>query len=569
LEKRPWLAPEGHPRRAACSALGFGGTNFHAVLEEGAPEKTTIDWDGDVELIAVSGRDSSELSSALAPFSAISGWSELRSSAVKSRADFNAASPCRLIIVVEKPSDVKATIAKAASLLAANAGKTSWSSPEGIYYGSGAPGKLGILFPGQGAQYVSMGRDLICSFPQAFSVLENADAVFEGKTRLSEMIFPRPAWKPEQKDAQEKALRSTDVAQPALGAVALGALKVLESFGVNADAYAGHSYGELVALHAAGRYDEGTLHELSGLRGRLMASGKGDLGSMLAVQASLADVEKAVAEEKLDLVIANRNAPAQNVLSGATVEIEKAEKLLTARGLKCVRLPVAAAFHSPLVTQALAPFAKALKDVAFAKPAAPVYANTTGEPYPAEAAKSRDLLAHQLGKPVEFVKIVEAMHRDGVRTFLEVGAGARMTGLVGLTLKGKDFTAAAVDASNGRKSGAADLARALAQLAALGHRVDLKPWQDGEAGLKDARPKPKMATTLTGAPYRSSQPKPRPVKAPMGAAAPSPAAFVPAAAAADGVLLNQALTAAQASIDALTRLQEQTAQLHLQFLQGQ
>ncbi|MFI5349661.1 MAG: beta-ketoacyl synthase N-terminal-like domain-containing protein, partial [Elusimicrobiota bacterium] len=573
LEKRPWLSPEGHPRRAACSALGFGGTNFHAVLEENSPNKSTIDWDGDAEIIAVTGREAAELSTKLGSFSTITGWSELRSAAVKSRADFDSLSPCRLLLVIEKSSDVASLFAKARALLSSNAGKPSWSSPEGIYYGSGVPGKLGILFPGQGAQYVGMGRDLICSFPQAFSALESADSVFEGDKRLSDFVFPHPGWKPEHKAAGEKALRATDVAQPALGAVALGALKVLESFGVKADAYAGHSYGELVALHAAGRYDERTLHSLSVLRGRLMASGKGDLGSMLAVQSSLSDVEKAVAEEKLDLIVANRNAPAQNVLSGATAEIEKAEKLLTARGLKCVRLPVAAAFHSPLVSQALAPFAKALKDVPFSKPSAPVYANTTGEPYPAEAAKSRDLLANQLGKPVEFVKLVEAMHRDGVRTFLEVGAGGRMTGLVGLTLKGREFAAAAVDASNGRKSGAADLARALAQLAALGHSVDLKPWQGGEAGLKDARPKPKMATTLTGAPYRSSVPKPRPVKAPMSNSA-APAILATASpalapASADSGILNQALSAAQASIDALTRLQEQTAQLHLQFLQGQ
>ncbi|MFI5363300.1 MAG: SDR family NAD(P)-dependent oxidoreductase, partial [Elusimicrobiota bacterium] len=572
LEKRPWLSPKGHPRRAACSALGFGGTNFHAVLEESSPNKSTIDWDGDVEIVAVHGREAAELSTKLADFSVISGWSELRLAAVKSRADFDSLSPCRLVIVVEKSSDVMSLFTKARALLTSNADKPSWSSPEGIYYGSGAPGKLGILFPGQGAQYVGMGRDLICSFPQAFSALQGADASFDGSSRLSDFIFPRPGWKPEQKEAQEKSLRSTDVAQPALGAVALGVWRVLESFGVKADAFAGHSYGELVALHAAGRYDEKTLHSLSGLRGRLMASGKGDLGSMLAVQASLADVEKAVAEEGLDLVIANRNAPAQNVLSGATAEIVKAEKLLAARGLKCVRLPVAAAFHSPLVAPALAPFAKALKDVPFPKGGVPVYANTTGEAYPAEAAASRDLLARQLGRPVEFVKLIEAMHRDGARTFLEVGAGARMTGLVGLILKGKEFSAAAVDASNGRKSGAADLARALAQLAALGHAIDLKPWQDGEAGLKDARPKPKMSTTLTGAPYRSTAPKPRPIKTslPLATAVPSIASpAFPAPSAGDAGLLNQALSAAQASIDALTRLQEQTAQLHLQFLQGQ
>ncbi|NNN05017.1 MAG: acyltransferase domain-containing protein, partial [Elusimicrobia bacterium] len=571
LEKRPWLAPAGHPRRAACSALGFGGTNFHAVLEEHDSQKTKVDWDPDVELLALSGNDSGDLTAKLNSFYALKTWDEIRPAAVKSRADFDVQSPCRLVVVAERSADFGPLMAKAVSLLAQNDGKSSWSSPDGIYFGSGRPGKLGVLFPGQGAQYVGMGRDLSCQFPEAFTALESADAAFAGERRLSDFIFPKPAWKAEQKDAQEKALRSTDIAQPALGAAALGALKVLARFGVKADAFAGHSYGELVALHAAGRYDEKTLHELSGLRGRLMAAGKGDLGSMLAVQSALAEIEKIVAEEKLDLVIANRNAPAQNVLSGSTDEIARAEKIFAARGHRCVRLPVAAAFHSPLVAPALAGLAAALKDVAFSAPTAPVYANTTAEPYPADAEASRGLLAGQLAKPVEFVKLVEAMHRDGVKTFLEVGAGARMTGLVGLTLKGKDFSAVAVDASNGRKAGAVDLARVLAALAALGHAVDLTPWQDGAAGLKDARPKPKMAVTLTGAPYRSSKPAPRPVRAPMTttssvvAAAPAP---LSASAAAVSVL-PQALAAAQAGIDALTRLQEQAAQLHLQFLQGQ
>jgi acyl transferase domain-containing protein len=570
LDKRPWLSPEGHPRRAACSALGFGGTNFHAVLEEHDAKKSVVDWDADVELIAVSADDAKGLTKKLNALLPLKSWDDIRSAAVKSRADFDGQSPSRLVVVAEKSVDFAALIAKAVSHSAQNFDKSSWSTPDGIFYGSGKPGKLAVLFPGQGAQYVGMGRDLACQFPEAFETLANADAVFPGGGRLSDLIFPRPGWKPEQKEAQEKALRSTDAAQPALGAVALGALKVLARFGVKADAYAGHSYGELVALHAAGRFDEKTLHELSGLRGRLMAAGKGDLGAMLAVQAPLPDVEKAVCEEGLDLVIANRNAPAQNVLSGATAEIERAEKLLAARGLKCVRLPVAAAFHSPLVAPALSGLAKALKDVSFAKPTAPVYANTTGEPYPVEAAKSRDLLAHQLAKPVEFVKLVEAMHRDGVRTFLEVGSGARMTGLVGLTLKGKDFAAASVDASNGRKSGAADLARALAQLAALGHAVDLSPWQGGASGLSDARPKPKMSVTLTGAAYRSSKPAPRPLREPLSASM-TPAVARPSAVptAASNAILPQALAAAQAGIDALTRLQEQAAQLHLQFLQGQ
>jgi acyl transferase domain-containing protein/NADP-dependent 3-hydroxy acid dehydrogenase YdfG len=566
MEKRPWMSPAGHPRRAAVSALGFGGTNFHAVLEESNSIKTETDWE-DQEIVALSGNSVSEISAKLAPWTAAKPWDQVRIDAVACRKSFDVNALVRMALVLEKGSDYVAVAKKSVSLLSSNAGKSSWSSPEGIYFGSGKPGKLGVLFPGQGAQYVGMSRDLVCAFPESFGALAEADASFEGMRRLSDHIFPQPAWKPEQAEAQEKSLRATEVAQPALGAGALAAWRALARFGVKADAAAGHSYGELVALHLAGRFDAETLHALSRLRGCLMAKNDGDKGSMLAVAASLSDVEKAVAEEKLDLVVANRNTPTQNVLSGSTGEIERAEKVLSARGLKAVRLPVSAAFHSALVAPALAPFTAALNKIAFAKAALPVYANTTGEVYPEEAKKALALLANQLAKPVEFVKLVERMHSDGVRTFLEVGPGARLTGLAGQILRDKDFTALAVDSSNGKRNGVADLARALAQLAALGYALDLTGWQGGEEGLKDCRPKPKMSVPLTGATYRSTPKKNFPKKE---YASPAAMPVSPAAApTADTGLLGQALSAAQASIDAMTKLQEQTAALHLQFLQGQ
>ncbi len=562
MEKRPWMSPAGHPRRAAVSALGFGGTNFHAVLEESKAEKTETDWE-DQEIVAVSGNDVSEIAAKLAPWTEVKAWDQVRIDAAASRKIFNGNEAYRMTLVLEKDSDHVAAAKKSVDLLSSNAGKTSWSSPEGIYFGSGKPGKLGVLIPGQGAQYVGMSRDLVCAFPESFNALAEADSSFDGMKRLSDHIFPQPAWTPEQTDAQEKSLRATEVAQPALGAAALAAWRALARFGVKADAAAGHSYGELVALHLAGRFDAETLHALSRLRGALMAGDGGDKGSMLAVAASFADVEKAVAEGKLDLVIANRNTPTQNVLSGSTAEIERAEKILSARGLKAMRLPVSAAFHSALVAPALKDFAAALDKISFTKASLPVYANTTGEVYPEEAKKALGLLANQLAKPVEFVKLVEAMHSDGVSTFIEVGPGARLSGLVGQILKGKDFTALAVDASNGKRNGVADLARVLAHLSALGYGLDLTGWQGGEAGLKDCRPKPKMSIPLTGATYRSTPKKNFPKKEYA-----APIALLPAPAT-DAGLLGQALSAAQASIDAMTKLQEQTAALHLQFLQGQ
>src|SRR5262249_37778485 len=137
--------------------------------------------------------------------------------------------------------------------------------------------------------------------------------------------------------------RATNVAQPAIGAVSLAGWRILEHFGVAADAFAGHSYGELTALCAAGRLDPAGFFRLSKLRGQLMAGGKADRGAMLAVRSPLTTVEQVLAQETLDLVIANRNAPSQAVLSGPTAAIEQATLLFQKRQIPCQRLPVSAA----------------------------------------------------------------------------------------------------------------------------------------------------------------------------------------------------------------------------------
>src|SRR5947209_16578147 len=124
----------------------------------------------------------------------------------------------------------------------------------------------------------------------------------------------------------------------------------MESFGVRPEAVAGHSYGELVALHAAGGMDATTLTVLSTLRGRLMQAHNGsDPGAMLAVRASLHLVQEILASEKLDLVIANKNAPQQFVLSGASTEVERAIDIFKRANVDSKKLPVSSAFHSRFV----------------------------------------------------------------------------------------------------------------------------------------------------------------------------------------------------------------------------
>ncbi|MBI5597820.1 MAG: SDR family NAD(P)-dependent oxidoreductase [Elusimicrobia bacterium] len=545
-EKRPWLPTAGHPRRAAVSAFGFGGSNFHAVLEEHGAARTGVDWDGSVELVALSGPDEAGLRARLKALEALP-WAELRAAAGQSRREFDRTAPCRLAAVVEKGKPVK---------------------PDAAFVGTGAPeGGLAFLFPGQGSQYVGMGRDLACQFPEMLDALAAADAALG--ERLSDRLYPQPAFTPAARDAHEAVLRATDNAQPALGAVSVGAAGVLARFGVKPQMAAGHSYGELTALWAADRLSTPDLFKLSRLRGRLMAAGGGDKGAMLAALAPLAEIEKVLAEEKLDVVLANRNAPEQGVLSGSKEAVAKAARALDARGIRNTMLPVAAAFHSSLVSDAKGPLREGLSPMPLKKGAFPVYANTTAGLYPDGEDAAKDLLSGQLAAPVEFMREVLAMHEAGARTFLEVGSGGRLTGLVKAILKGKDFSSFSVDASNGRGSGTTDLAKALAQLAALGLAVDLKPWEDDGSPAAVPVKKSRAVVPLCGAtPVNPKRDVPMPPQPRVASAAqphaPSYAAPVQAAAAP-----SAALSITQEGIAALQRLQEQASTLHKQYLESQ
>ena len=607
-EMRPWLPRAEHPRRAALSAFGFGGSNFHAVLEEHRAEKFEPDWDGSVEIVALGASTTRALVEEIDRLSSQAGgssaWSAFARAAEVSRASFDPASACRLCFAVHRTlTDLPKLLASAKARLVAEPDATSWRTPDGAHFGRGAaPGKLAVLFPGQGSQSVGMLRDLACLLPESLDALASANEVVTALTheatnsrRLSDYIYPPTTFSAERKKDNDRDLRDTRNAQPAIGAVSFGAWRALaDRFGVAADAFAGHSYGELVALAAAGRLGARDLFTLSGVRGQLMASHRaGDPGSMLAVLAPLADIETALAREKLDVVVANRNAPKQNVLSGSTAHIERAAKLLADAGMKATRLPVAAAFHSALVADAAGPFRAALDNVSLAAGAVPVYANTTADAYPADERAAKDLLANQLARPVAFVEQIRAMTAAGVRTFVEVGPGSVLTRLVEAILADAPVagaTAFALDASGGKRPGALDLGNVLARIAATGHAVALAAWERESRCRPPAPPtgKPGLTVSVCGANSVTPREK-RPARPQQHLSsangngkphANGPALAIPtrpkgsvmsdaASGPTDPNALAQALFMTQQSLAALQRMQEQTASLHKQFLESQ
>ena len=530
-EARPWLKPRGYPRRAAVSAFGFGGSNFHCVLEESPQPYGEPEWDADVQVIALSAMTLNELADSvrtkLAPLGA-SEWSEIRTLASSSRASTRSEHSHRLLFVLERnKSDLAKLVAGGLTMLDRYPEKSTWSTPEGVFYGrEKCHGKLGILFPGQGSQYVGMLREIACRFPVMNDVLSEANEVYDSAlsphsqssstNRLSDFIYPLPTFSTEASNENEAALRATQIAQPAIGAISLAVLAVLDQFGVRPEAVAGHSYGELTALCASRRFTPQVLYRLSMLRGQLMAAAQEVDGGMLALGAPLTQVEAALKELSVDLVVANHNSPTQVVLSGRIPEIDRATGLFASRNIRGKKLAVAAAFHSPLLASASRAFRPVLDDVEFAPPWMPVYANSTAAEYPADPHAARDLLAMQLARPVNFVSEIERMHSDGVRTFLEVGPGGVLTGLVNSILNGLDFRAIAIDSSNGKRSGLFDLASALAQLSALGHTVRWEQWDPQGSARTESDDSRRLRIPICGANYVKPRP-PIPPRTPQNA----------------------------------------------------
>ena len=539
-EARPWLPRPGHPRRAAVSAFGFGGSNYHCVLEEAEPAKSPIDWDGKTQSLAFSADSKEGRATAIDGFPRGLKWDESRTEAARSRGAFQPLSSHRLTVVIRSEEDLEATLERARKVVL---GSASPRDRQGIFVGSGSkPGKLAMLFPGQGSQYVGMLREMACVFPQVQEALAQADAAGALKSspgadssddRLSDRIYPIPVFSEAERAVHENSLRDTAAAQPAIGALSIGLFRVLADFGIHPDAVAGHSFGELTALRAAGRIDSASFAMLARERGRLMAAAARDgKGAMLAVLAPLDTVVSTLREENLDLVIANKNGPRQCVLSGRLEEIERATRIFESRRIAVRPLPVSAAFHSPDVDDACIPFLTTLRTVDVSHSDIPIYANATASLYPLDAAECRELLADQIRWPVEFVAEIKAMAAAGVGLFVEVGPDSKLTALVRSILEDREPgnsalspAAISVDASRGVRGNLHDLALVLAELSAFGYPVALDRWDDGPARLARPPRKPGLTVKVSGANARPTpSPEPAPTSVPVIKPEPVPAA---------------------------------------------
>jgi [acyl-carrier-protein] S-malonyltransferase len=281
-------------------------------------------------------------------------------------------------------------------------------------------------FPGQGSQAVGMGRDLAVAFPEARAVFDEVDEGLGAK--LSTIMF----------DGPEETLRLTENAQPALMAVSLAIVKVLEARGIvlakHADFVAGHSLGEYSALCAAGVFSIADTAKLLRTRGQAMQQavpvGQGAMAAILGLD--LETVLRAVNDAEHGEVcgVANDNAPGQVVISGHKAAVERAIELLKAAGAKrALPLPVSAPFHCVLMRPAADAMEHALSVVAMNAPVVPVVSNVLARPI-SDPSEIRKRLVEQVTGMVRWTESVQWLTTEGgVGELLELGTGKVLTGL--------------------------------------------------------------------------------------------------------------------------------------------
>ena len=532
-ETRPWLPrADNTPRRAGISAFGFGGTNFHIVLEEyrqehvrgdkyrqrSVPQSLLFHAENKAALQA-------QLTALQTEINAVDTTQQNRQEIVL--ADFGkrfalntiAPSAARIGLVVASLADLTIQLTQALAQLSSNTAD-SWQLPSGTSYRAAAlihpeaaSHKVAALFAGQGAQYLNMGADLACLYPEMRQQLMQADKVFaqHKQTPLSQIMYPNPAFEAEDIAAQQAALTNTANAQSAIGAVSMGQYALLTQAGFKADMVAGHSFGELSGLCAAGVISQADYYQLAFARGQAMAATPKDqdAGVMYAIIVPAQSVDNGV--EKLEqcisafegVKVANYNAPTQLVIAGPTASCTLAAQAITTElGFKAIALPVSGAFHTPLVAHAQQPFAAAINKIKFAKPKLSLYANGTGKAHPNDAKAIQAAFSEHMLQSVRFSEQLNAMYDAGARVFVEFGPKNILHKLVEATLGNKAESVSVVSLNpNPKGNSDTQLRQAACQLAVLGVALtEVDPYQAPIAELAKVSP---MNVKLTASNYIS------------------------------------------------------------------
>ncbi|MEV5576907.1 type I polyketide synthase [Spirillospora sp. NPDC052269] len=428
----------GRPRRAAVSSFGISGTNAHVIIEESpvpapAPEREpfvgVVPW-------VVSAKSEAALDAQVERLRAFAG--EQAPEAVD----------VAVSLLERTAFDHRAV------LLASADGITEAAR------GTGRVGRLAVVFSGQGAQRLGMGRGLHARFPVFAEAFDEVVGYFPG---LREVVWGDDA----------DALNRTGWAQPALFAVEVALFRLAESLGIEPDYVTGHSVGEITAAHVAGVLSLDDACVLVAARARLMQA-LPEGGAMVAVEATEEEIRPLLTD---GVSIAAVNGPDAVVLSGVEAEVLAAVAALGDR--RSTRLGVSHAFHSPLLDPMLAEFRESLMGLTFARPAIPLVSNVTGGIASPDLVRSPDYWVRHAREAVRFGDGVAALAEAGVTVLLELGPDGALTSMASRTAP----EAVAVAALRKDRNEETAFLGTLARLHVAGARID---WRELFAGA-DAR----------------------------------------------------------------------------------
>ena len=529
-EPQPWERPEAEIRRAGVSSFGFGGTNFHVVVEEYIPgmyveekqthaistqtaEKRISELSKEPILIKTEATKPSKQFVFLGADTAADIHNQLAKVVENANSgvlpetvrpiNSDLKQEERLVISYSTVEELTKKAHKALKGLEADK-STNWSAyaSQGIYRGSGAPGKVAFLFPGQGSQYTNMLRDLIDDFPIIRETYQEADQVMTPLLRkpLTDYIFI-DSHDEESIAKAEEALKDTTITQPAVLTANIAIMRLLASQHIQPELLIGHSLGEYAALVAASSLTFKEALEVVSARGHAMSAlSVEDNGCMAAVLAPIEDVEKIISSIDDYVVLANINSPVQSVIGGETTAVDKAIARFQDAGYQAVKIPVSHAFHTRIVEPASDVLRGMIEHTNILPPQIPIAANVTGKLYPGDRSAMVNMLSDHISSPVQFVQGIQTLYQAGGRIFVEVGPKRVLNSLANDILKEYDDTTI-VATNHPRKGGIESIYEALCQLYALGLGYEKDKVEQGIVEV--------VKTTQTPIPVQKSKPTER------------------------------------------------------------
>ncbi|NHJ38583.1 MAG: acyltransferase domain-containing protein, partial [Asgard group archaeon] len=537
IDTKEWKKPISKTRKAGVSSFGFGGTNYHAIIEEYIPDETIgvlpilltpeelaklsvkshtsigledslIDYEPvfdvgswvkymeqnsnlETEAIFIGSNTISKFKDEIQnlqkriPISSFSDngqgtrvrdfAKELNSSLKKSY---------RIGLTCRSFDNLKEILPDVLSGLE-NKSKRALLKNKGIFYSDDHKlGKIAFLFPGQGSQYIRMGKELWEKYEVVRETFREGDEITQKLMgfKISDAIF---AIGKDDKEATEM-LKQTEITQPAIFVVNIAIFRLLMKMGIKPDYVAGHSLGEYAALVASGILSMKDSLSAVVPRGKAMAKfDSKDKGIMASIGADYKTVEKVLEKTDGYVIAANKNSSNQTVISGATQAVKEAMKVFTDLGIEAIPLPVSAAFHSKIVAPAIDSLRESLEKLTYNKPEIAITSNVTGEIYPTKREEIIELLCEQISSPVEWIKQITKMYEeDNVRTFVEIGPKYVLTSFTKGILEDKDDYIAL--ATNHPKKGAMQhLNEVIAALGAYGYNLEFPDLSDDTFYSKD------------------------------------------------------------------------------------